>query len=81
MQVISVYEPTLRQDRVYFIDKDGNGSKWTLGASSPVNTLGMPRGQHFDSLNPTGATDIIEALTFGALNSLFSGKGAKVFVR
>ena len=72
LQVISVYQPAVQQDLVYYIDKDGNTHYRSFAMSHPINLM-TPQGTR-DSLNPYGARDLGESLLTGLLNTFFRDK-------
>lgn len=72
-QVISLYQPDMGQDRVYYIDKEGNGVNQFFAPTGVSNISSFDRVP-YDSFNPTGAADVGQALAYGMINLLFQKK-------
>ncbi len=80
LQVISVHQPQVQQDLVYYIDEEGNTLYRSYATTAPIN-IGLTHTTGRDSFNPYGARDIGEGLFTGVLNTLFSNKRVKFFNR
>ncbi|MEM8894091.1 MAG: hypothetical protein AAGC88_05905 [Bacteroidota bacterium] len=73
LQVISVHQPQVQQDLVYYIDNDGNTLYRSFAPTAPIN-MGLTQSTGRDSFNPYGARDFGESIFTGVLNTLFSNK-------
>jgi hypothetical protein len=80
LQVISVHQPQVQQDLVYYIDQQGNTLYRSYAPTAPIN-MGLTNTAGRDSFNPYGARDIGESLFTGVLNTLFSHKIVKFINR
>ncbi|MEQ9297518.1 MAG: hypothetical protein RIF33_03095 [Cyclobacteriaceae bacterium] len=80
LQVVSVHQPQVQQDLVYYIDQQGNTLYRSYAPTAPIN-MGLTNNTGRDSFNPYGARDIGESLFTGVLNTLFSNKRVRFLNR